>query len=109
MQINRLSPGLQEELKTATNYNTARNETLFQYQAAGAVSSGASGNQGNKKDVDFSKLDTRDLNITPEQIEGLLADFSDEVIKVFSSDLILDNPLREQNNTQENGTPTFTA
>ncbi len=108
MQVNRLSTGLQEELKTATNFNTARNETLFQYQAATAASSGITGQNGNQNS-DFSELDTDDLNITPSQIERLLNDFSDEIIKVFSGDLILDNPLREQNNGQENGTATFTA
>ena len=107
MQINRLSPGLQEELKSASNFNTARNETLFQYQAATAVSSGTTGQK--PRSVDFSELDTDDLNITPGQIEDLLAGFSEEIIKVFSSDILLDNPLREQNNGQESGTTTFTA
>lgn len=108
MQVNRLSTGLQEELKTASNFNTARNETLFQYQAATAASSGTTGKNGNK-DADFSKLDTDDLNISSSQIERLLNDFSDEIIKVFSSELMLDNPLRDQNNGQESGTATFTA
>ncbi len=117
MQVNRLSLGLQQELQAASNFNTARNETLFNHQVSTAATSGAAGTapaqNGGKKETDFSKLDTRDLGISSKDIAGLLDGFSDEVIKVFSSDLLLDNPLREapsgQENGQNGGSPVFTA
>lgn len=73
MQVNRLSLGLQEELKTATNYDTARNETLFDNSIA------------EKKE--FSNYDVADLNITEDKIAGLLTSFADEIISVFGSSL----------------------
>ena len=109
MQINRLSLGLQEELKTASNFNTARSESLFRFQAANAMGAGQTNqapNESKKEEVDFSSLDVKDLNITGKQIEKLLNGFSDEVIKVFSSDLALDNPLR---NKENQGQASFTA
>lgn len=114
MQINRLSSGLQEELKTASHFNTARSDTLFQYQASTAAGAGAAGANGggNGKKPDFGNLDIKDLNINSDQIEGLLNGFSDEVIKVFSSEFTGDNPLRNQGQTSPDGqesSPTFTA
>lgn len=118
MQVNRLSLGLQEQLKIASNFNTARSDSLFQYQAATAATAGSgvapnTGTSAGKKDTDFSKLDTKDLNISSDEIGGLLAGFSDEVIKVFSSDILLDNPLRKAPTGEEGGTqgnsPIFTA
>ena len=68
MQVNRLSVGLQEELKAATNYNTARSETLFD----SAIT----------EKRDFSNLDVADLNITEDKIAGLLTSFADEIVSV---------------------------
>ena len=73
MQVNRLSVGLQEELKAATNYNTARSETLFD----SAIT----------EKRDFSNLDVADLNITEDKIAGLLTSFADEIVSVFGSSL----------------------
>lgn len=110
MQINRLSTGLQEELKIASHYNTARSDTLFENMVPVAAGAGASGRNGGKPD--FESLDTRDLNINSDQIEGLLDGFADEVIKVFSSEFTGDNPLKNPGQTSPDGqesSPTFTA
>lgn len=103
MQVNRLSSGLQEQLKSATNFNTARSETLFD---KGKYGSGKDGN------VDFSTLNTDDLNITGDQIGGLLDGFADEVINVFSGmipDFAGDNPLKGNDPTNPEQKPVFTA
>ncbi len=101
MQVNRLSVGLQEELKTATNFNTARNEALFDKEQAASK---------NGEEVDFSSLDLDDLNITQDQIGGLLDRFADEIINVFSgkmSGLPVQNPENPANQQQNN--PVFIA
>lgn len=108
MQVNRLSIGLQEELKTASNYNTARSETLFD---KGMLNTPKDEN-GKELEVDFSSLNVEDLNITSDQIANLLNGFADEVISVFSSkmpDLFGDNPLKENNPNAQNKNPVFTA
>lgn len=86
MQVNRLSLGLQEELKSATNYNTARSETLFDNSLT--------------EKRDFSNLDVTDLNITEDKIAGLLTSFADEIVSVFGSGLsfISKNNLDNSNN-----------
>lgn len=71
MQVNRLSLGLQEELKSVTNYNTPRSETLFE--------------NVNADKRDFSNLNVEDLNITEDKIATLLTSFADEIVSVFGS------------------------
>ncbi len=74
MQVNRLSFSLQEELQKTTNFNTARNETLFDndnYQ------------KNENGEVDFSQLEIEDLKITDSQIQTLLGSFTDEITKFF--------------------------
>ena len=71
VQVNRLSLGLQEELKSVTNYNTARSETLFE--------------NVNADKRDFSNLNVEDLNITEDKIATLLTSFADEIVSVFGS------------------------
>lgn len=77
MQVNRLSTGLQEELKVASHFNTARSDTLF----------GNDDESGDGTQTDFGNYDVDDLGITSRKIKDLLNGFSDEVIKVFSSEL----------------------
>ena len=86
MQVNRLSFGLQEELKTASHYNTARADTLF-------------GNPANETNaVNFADLEVSELNISEDKIAVLLGSFTNEVIKAFGAKMpqILagDNPLK---------------
>lgn len=103
MQVNRLSTGLQEQLKQASNYNTARNETLFDKEKFGAK-------KGEK--VDFESLSVDDLDITEDQIGNLLNGFADEVVNVFStkiSDLFGDNPLKTNDPANPQEKPVFTA
>lgn len=103
MQVNRLSTGLQEQLKQATNFNTARNETLFDKEKFGAAKDGK---------VDFSSLNVDDLEITEDKIGKLLGGFADEVVNVFSNkmpDLFGDNPLKTNDPTNPKDKPVFTA
>ena len=105
MQVNRLSTGFQEQLKSATNYNTQRFETLFNKQDY------AVNNEGK---VDFSSLEVEDLDITQNQSAGLLGSFTDEVIKAFSTKFpeiaTADNPLQQSNDpANPQSKPTFTA
>lgn len=74
MQVNRLSFSLQEELQKATNFNTARNETLFDTEKYEKNENG---------DVDFSQIEIEDLQITDSQIQTLLGAFTDEITKFF--------------------------
>ena len=101
MQVNRLSYGFQEELKTASHYNTARADTLF-------AQSG--------ENVEFSNLDVSELNITEDQIATLFGSFTNEVIKAFGTKMpqILagDNPLREPTDStldSEDSSTVYTA
>lgn len=108
MQVNRLSLGLQEALKRASNFNTARSETLFDKEKFGV---------GEDGEINFGNLTIEDLNITEDQISNLLESFSDEVINVFSTgmpDLFGKNPMNPQENQtpqspQTNPNPVFTA
>lgn len=81
MQVNRLSFGLQEELKRASNYNTARSETLF---ASGTLGKAANGEEKN----DFSAMNVEDLNISADQISNLLDSFADEIVNIFSGKFV---------------------
>lgn len=103
MQVNRLSVGLQEELKSASNFNTARSATLFDKEKFGA---------SKDDDLDFSSLNVDDLGITSDQISNLLDGFADEVINVFSGKMPIvpaDNPLRGNDPANPNDSPVFTA
>ena len=112
MQVNRLSSGLQEALKSASNFNTARSETLFDKEKYGVNDDG---------EINFGNINIDDLNITSDQISNLLEFFSDEIISIFGSDLPdlfgKKAGLTGQNNTlpnkQENNAPrtntVFTA
>lgn len=73
MQVDRLSPSLQDELQRITHYNTARSETLFDAPIS------PSGN--------FGDYDIADLNITEDQIANLLSTFADEIVSIFGSTL----------------------
>ena len=95
MQVNRLSLGLQEALKIASNYNTARSDTLFEQNLYGT----------NGEKIDFSNLNIDDLNITEDQIQNLLQMFADEIIAVFGSEIPGINP----NNNQPKNTPGQTT
>lgn len=101
MQVNRLSAGLQEALKTASNFNTARSETLFDKEKYGV---------GEDGEIDFGSINVDDLNITADQISNLLEMFSDEIISIFGSDLpdmFGKNPaLAGQNNQPQDNTDT---
>ena len=93
MKVNRLSLGLQEQLKEASNFNTARSETLFDKEK-------------------LANLDVADLNISEDQIGNLLKSFETEVINVFSNnlpDLFGDNPLKQQDKQNPEQKPVFTA
>ncbi len=96
MQVNRLSLGLQEALKSATNFNTARSETLFDAEQYGV-------SKEDGEELDFSSLNVDDLNITEDQIAGLFSMFQDEVIAVFGSNLpfIPTQNRDNQNNPQD--------
>lgn len=98
MQVNRLSLGLQEALKTASNFNTARSETLFDKEKFGV-------SEENGEDVNFANLNIEDLNITSDQISNLLGMFADEVIAVFSGNLP-DMFEKDQNNPDSPKKPT---
>lgn len=78
MQVNRLSSGLQEALKSASNFNTARSDTLFDNEKYNLNENG---------EIDFGSINVDDLNITKDQISNLLETFSDEIINIFGSDL----------------------
>ena len=97
MQVNRLSLGLQEALKSASNFNTARSETLFDKEEFGV-----SEEEGQEQELDFSTLNTDDLNITEDQIAGLFAMFQDEVIAVFGSGLPFMSPKNNENDPNAN-------
>ena len=95
--------GLQEQLKEASNFNTARSATLFDSGKFGAEK---------VEDINFANLDVEELNITEDQIGNLLKSFEDEVISVFSGkipDLFGDNPLKQNNKENPNASPMFTA
>ncbi len=103
MKVNRLSLGLQEQLKEASKFNTARSATLFDSGKFGAEK---------VEDINFANLDVEELNITEDQIGNLLKSFEDEVISVFSGkipDLFADNPLKQNNKENPNASPMFTA
>lgn len=103
MQVNRLSTGLQEQLKTASNFNTARSETLFD-KTKFAVN--------DDNEIDFGSLDIDDLNISQDQIAGLLGNFTDEIIKAFSGklpDMSQDNPFRVNDPFNSEQKNSFTA
>lgn len=103
MQVNRLSMGLQEQLKQASNFNTARNETLFDKEKFGIQKD---------DEIDFSSLNVEDLDITEEKIGNLLNGFAEEVVNVFSNkmpDLLADNPLRTNDSANNKEKPVFTA
>lgn len=100
MKVNRLSLGLQEQLKEASKFNTARSETLFDKKKFGV---------NENEEINFSNLDIDDLNITEDKISSLLGSFTDEIINVFNGKIPAppnDNPLKEQNPDQN---PVFTA
>ncbi len=100
MQVNRFSFGLQEALKSATNFNTARSETLFD--------AGLYGNNGeNGEEIDFSTLNIEDLNITEEKIAALFSMFQDEIIAIFGSNLPFMQPPKnnDPNNKDNAGEP----
>lgn len=103
MQVNRLSSGLQEALKSASNFNTARSETLFDKGKYGV---------GEDGEIDFGSINVDDLNITADQISNLLEMFSDEIISIFGSDLpdmfgknpaLASQNKHTQNNQEQNG------
>ena len=100
MQVNRLSVSLQEALKTATNFNTSRNETLFNKNVFEKDEQGK---------IDFEKINTDDLNINQGHIAKLLGSFEDEIINVFSSNLFGDwnGNTTEKENSNKN--TVFTA
>ena len=105
MQVNRLSTGFQEQLKSATNYNTQRFETLFNKENSVV---------GDDGKVDFSSLEVEDLDITQGQIASFLGNFTDEVIKAFSTKFpeiaTADNPLQQPNDpANPQGQKTFSA
>ena len=95
MQVNRLSLGLQEALKTASNYNTARSETLFDQNRYGE----------NGEEIDFSNLNVDDLNITVDKIQNLLQLFADEIIAVFWGEIPGINTNNEQPQNPQQGNP----
>ena len=101
MQVNRLSLGLQEALKTASNFNTARSETLFDTEKYGV-------SKEDGEELDFSNLDIEDLNITEDQIAGLFAMFQDEIVAVFGSNLPF-LPTPKQNGTTPNDPQNTTS
>lgn len=101
MQVNRLSLGLQEALKTASNFNTARSETLFDTEKYGV-------SKEDGEELDFSNLDIEDLNITEDQIAGLFAMFQDEIVAVFGSNLPF-LPTQKQNGTTQNDPQNTTS
>lgn len=103
MKVNRLSLGLQEQLKEASNFNTARSETLFDKKKLGV---------NDNEEVNFSNLEVDDLNITEDQISNLLGSFTDEIINIFNGKIpeaLNDNPLKEQNPNNPSQNPVFTA
>lgn len=89
MQINRLSIGLQEELKRASGYNDERVENLFPDM------------NGTSNSTDFSNVEIDDLNISEDQIRALLGSFTDEIIKVFGAQFAPPAPVQQQAQTQE--------
>lgn len=90
MQINRLSIGLQEELKRASGYNNERIEgNLFSDMNRGTQS------------TNFSDFEIDDLNISEDQIRALLGSFTDEIIKVFGAQFAPPAPVQQQVQTQE--------
>ena len=96
MQINRLSIGLQEELKRASGYNDGRVDSLFP-------------EMGNNSDnTDFRNLDLDDLNISEDQIRTLLGSFSDEIIRVFGAQFAPPAPIQQQSEPQETDTSAST-
>ena len=103
MQINRLSTGLQDQLKMASNFNTARSETLFDKEKYNVNDDG---------EIDFSSLNVEDLDISETQIANLLSGFAQEIINVFSDKypaLAKDNPLISENQQNSESKSTFTA
>lgn len=92
MQVNRLSTGLQEQLKSATNYNSQRFDTLFNKENYAVNEEGK---------IDFSSIEVEDLDVSQAQIAGLLGSFTNEVIKAFSTKFpelaSADNPLQQSN------------
>ena len=105
MKVNRLSLGLQDQLKEASNFNTARRETLFDKEKFGIPID-------SQEEVNFANLDVADLNISEDQIGNLLKSFETEVINVFSNnlpDLFGDNPLKQQDKQNPEQKPVFTA
>lgn len=95
MQVNRLSLGLQEALKSATNFNTARSETLFDEEKYGV-------SKEDGEELDFSTLNVDDLTITEDQIAGLFAMFQDEVIAIFGSNLPFMQAQKNNPNSPDN-------
>ena len=89
MKVNRLSLGLQEQLKEASNFNTARSETLFDKEKFGIP-------KDSQEEVNFANLDVADLNISEDQIGNL-------------PDLFGDNPLKQQDKQNPEQKPVFTA
>ena len=103
MQVNRLSTGLQDQLKMASNFNTARSETLFDKEKYNVNDDG---------EIDFTSLNVEDLDITETQIANLLSGFAQEVINVFSDkypDLAEDNPLVSKDSVNPQNQAAFTA
>ena len=99
MQVNRLSLGFQEALKSATNFNTARSETLFDEEKYGT-------SKEDGEELDFATLNIEDLNITEDQIANFFEMFKDEVIAVFGSNLPFMNPQNNKNtNDTQNNQP----
>ena len=88
MQVNRLSFWLQEELQRASNFNTARSETLFDSENYP---------QNEEGNVDFSDINIEDLNISDAQIQSLLGSFTDEITKFFGV-----QPQQPQQQPQQN-------
>ena len=102
MQVNRFSLGFQEALKSATNFNTARSETLFDDEKYGV-------SKEDGEELDFSTWNIEDLNVTEDQIANLFDMFKDEVIAVFGSNLPFIRQQQEQNQNDtvsDNSTPT---
>jgi hypothetical protein len=62
--VKKLHLNVKEELKTASNYNTRRNESFL---------------------ADIANMKAKNLDVTPEKISCLLDNFADEVVAVFSS------------------------
>lgn len=100
MQVNRLSVSLQEALKTATNFNTSRNESLFNKNRF---------DQNEQGHIDFGKINTEDLNVNQGHIAKLLGSFEDEIVNVFSNNLFGDWNGNTSNKESNNKSTTFTA